>query len=275
MEHSLRVPLRHPFLTRNDLELLRLLAKDFLLLTRQQINTLFPDRSLRNTNYRLRKLLIGGFVSRRLYPSVAWGPKIPLYYLGPKATEALGLAPSDPKMLARRKRALQLSDGGIPHHLLVDSVHIRFLVAPKTYPAYELLSWIPQYDALWTTLNDHGFPLRPDGYSEIRQTRVILRFFLELDRGTERGQAIRAKFDEYQQYLVSGRYEQHFSAPNFRVLFITSTERRAGLLARHASSFPGDLFWFSPADTFFRAPLLDPYWRIANSDVLQSLSTPL
>lgn len=264
-----------PFLPPNDLELLRFLAKDFLLLSRQQVNALFPERSLRNINYRLSKLRSAGFLSRRQYPATTLGPWMPLYYLGPRAPEALGHDPGDVTLVARRKRAIQLRESAIPHSLLVDSVHIQFLTATKDYPDYELLTWIPQYDALWRTLGDHGFQLRPDGYAEIHKDAHVVRFFLELDRGTERGQKITAKFAEYQRYLMTGQFEQHFSAPSFRVLFVTSTERRARQLARHASSFSENLFWLSSIDTFFSSPLFNAFWRVSGSDLLQPLSLPL
>ena len=265
----------HPLLTSYDLELLRVLAGDFVLLTRQQICQLFPDRSVRNTNYRLHKLIESGYVSRRFYPSVSLTPKVPLYYLGTKAAEALGFQPDAPEILARRKQALQLRDGAIPHFLLVNSVHIKFLTATRDYPDYELHSWIHQYDSLWRILNDHAFPLRPDAYAEFSKDSYTVRVFLELDRGTERGPAIRNKLTEYHQYALSGLFQEHFSAPNFRVLFITNTDRRLRHLVRHMTHYESDIFWTTTTRCFFDHPLFHPCWSLPRSDVLNSIAMPL
>ena len=268
-------PSFNPLLRPNDLELLRLLAGPFILLTRKQIGQLFPGTSVRNVNYRLRRLIRSGHVSRRLYPTAYAAPQVPLYFLGPKASEALGFEPDAPEFNARRRRALQLRDGALPHFLLVTSVHIRFLVASREYPDVELLSWIDQYDPIWRALNAYGFPLRPDGYAEYRVGASLIRFFLEMDRGTERGRAIHHKLGAYHAYAVSGRFEQHFSAPAFRVLAISTTSRRARQIVRQAPAATPDLFWAASADHFFERPLLDPYWLIPGSDIHHSLSTPL
>ena len=257
-----------------DIELVRLLREDFVLLTRSQICELFPGRSIRRTNFRLRKLRQAAYLSRR-YPAGMLVPKIPLYYIGPRAAEALSRDPRDPGVLSRRKQALQLRDASLPHLLLVNSVHIKFLSASRHYSDFELLSWIPQYDSVWQTLNQYGFPLRPDGYGEYRKELLTLRFFLELDRGTERGRALHNKLAAYTEYARSGRFEEHFSASGFRVLFIPPTLRRARQLLRAISSHNPDLFWVTPADQFFHQPLFDPHWQCPNSDILYSLDIPL
>lgn len=156
--------LLHP----NDLELLRLLAGPFLLLARRQITELFPKESRRNVNYRLQRMIENGYITKRIFPVSYSSPRIPLYLLGPKSAEALGLEPSSPQFTSQRRRALQLRDGAIPHFFMVTSVHIKFLMASQTVPDFELLSWIDQHDPIWGNLNSYGFPLRPDGYAEFR-----------------------------------------------------------------------------------------------------------
>ena len=256
-----------------DVELIRLLAEHLVLLTRSQICELYPTRSVRRTNFRLRQLFKAGYLSRR-YPSGMLMPKIPLYYPGPKAAEALNRQRDDHQVLASRKRALLLRDGAIPHTLLVNAVHIKFLTASLQYKDFELLSWISQHDPLWNTLNRYGFPLRPDGYGEFRKEPVIIRFFLELDRSAQRGRALHAKLAGYAQYARSGRFQQHFSASGFRVLFVPQNPRRARQLLRAMSKFASDLFWVAPADAFLQKPLFDPCWHTPSSDTLSALDLP-
>ncbi len=264
-----------PTLRPNDQELLRLLAGPFLLLTRRQICELFPGTSVRNTNYRLHRLVRNGYVSRRLYPTAYAAAQIPLYFLGPKAAEALGHEPASPEFDTRRRRALQIRDGALPHFLLITSVHIKFLRASDADPDFELLSWIGQHDPIWANLNAYGFPLRPDGYAEYRTGASVISFFLELDRGTERGRIVHEKLSAYHTYLVSGRFKQHFSAPAFRVLFICATLRRAQQILRRAPSNSSDLFWAVSFDNFFTHPLIHSHWLIPGSDIAHSLATPI
>lgn len=253
-----------------DRELLHYLSSDYVLLTREQIAQLFPGRSVRRTNFRLRKLLQAGYLSRR-YPAGLLMSHVPLYYLGPRAAEPLALDPGDPKLRLRRKQALQLRDGALPHFLLVNAIHIKFLTASREYPDYELLNWIPQHAPIWGTLNQYGFPLRPDGYAECRQAAQLSHFFIELDRGSERGDAIRKKFLAYAQYARSGRFQAQFSAHDFRVLCIVPSWRRARPLLQLMHSTSPQLFAITSADEFFRQGLLEPHWKSSDSEIPQAL----
>src|SRR6266403_351653 len=100
----------HPFLSTFDLELIRLLASPFVLLSRKQMQALFPQRSSSNIRYRLHRLKSQGFISSRLFPAHYDVPKLPLYFVGPKAAEALSLEPSDPAFIAHRKRAIYMRE---------------------------------------------------------------------------------------------------------------------------------------------------------------------
>ncbi len=257
-----------------DLELIQQLAKDFLLLTRRQIAELLPGRSVRRTNFRLRKLHRAGYISRR-YPNAMLMARVPLYYLGPNAAEALGLDAQDIKLRQRRRQAIQLKESALPHFLLVNSVHIKFLVAARNYCEFVLLNWVPQYAPIWATLNQYGLPIRPDAYAECRVDALVLRFFVELDRGTERGASMRKKIDSYTEYLRSGRFAQHFSAPDFRVLFIAPSQRRAQRLLRIMASSNHELGAATSFESFFERPLLEPHWLLPGSKTAQPLTNLL
>ena len=253
-----------------DRQLIEYLATDFVLLTSTQIRELFPGRAVRRTNFRLRKLVRAGYLSRR-FPTGILLSHTSLYYLGPRATEALGLDPADPALRLRRKQALQLRDGVLPHFLLVNTVHIKFLTAARQYPDYELSNWIPQYAPIWNTLNQYGFPLRPDGYAECRQAAQVSHFFIEVDCGTERGSLIQQKLAAYADYARSQRFQAQFSAPDFRVLFILPSRRRARQILPLMRRMPSDLFAVSTVDDFLKQGLLESHWGIADSDVPQAL----
>ena len=55
--------------------------------------------------------------------------KVPLYYLGPKANDALNVQPKDGGFLRQRRRASEVAPNAIPHCVLADAVHIKFITS--------------------------------------------------------------------------------------------------------------------------------------------------
>src|SRR6266446_5276033 len=158
----------HPFLTTFDLDLIKFLASDFVLLSRVQIQALFPERSSSNIRYRLHRLKSQGFIACRPFPAHFDVPKLPLYLVGPKAPEALSIEPSDPTFMAHRKRAMYMRERAIPHFLLIQSAYAKLLVETRRSDSCQLTSWIQPYDPLWDTFNQYGLGFRPDGYGDFR-----------------------------------------------------------------------------------------------------------
>lgn len=251
-----------------------MLAGNFVLLTREQISTLLPGRTVRGTNYRLQKLVANGYLARR-YPTGPLAVRIPLYYLGSRAAEGLGLEPDDRTVAVRRRQAASVRESALAHLVLVNWVEIKFVTAERESSDYKLHAWMPQYDRLWSTLNEDGFPLRPDGYAEFEKDALMYRVFVELDRGTERGGALRRKLDAYEEYALSRRFEAHFSAPAFRVLFIAPSERRTRQLLRVMKLYKTELFWVLPLSEFLIKPLFEAKWRSGEREQRYSLLVPL
>lgn len=256
-----------------DVELLRLLLNHFGLLTRRHICELFPGRGIRRTNRRLHKLIAARFISKRL-PTTYLMQEIPLYYLGPRAFEALDLDPHDPLLIAKRKQAAHLRERALPHFMLTNAVHIKFLTAEIAYPDYKLLSWVPSDDAIWTMLNDLGFPLRPDAYIEFQKDAISHCVFLELDRSTERAPRLQDRLAAYNDYALSGSFRDHFAAERFRVAFIPPSSRRRDHLLRAMNSYPAGLFFSTSFEEFFSRSLFEEQWKSNATEGLLSLDTP-
>jgi hypothetical protein len=151
------------------------------------------------------------------------------YYLGPRAPELF----DETERAAVRTHAAEGADlkvAGLAHRMLVDSVHIRFLTASRQYPNYKFLTWVDQYSPWWQKLREYGVPVQADGYGEyimLSHFDALLTFFLELDRGTERGEGIRGKIERYVLFAKTGQYEERFATSTpFRVLFITTGKER-------------------------------------------------
>jgi hypothetical protein len=256
-----------------DIALIRMLAEKFRILNREQIGELFPMGSIRRLNFRLKKLCDSGYLSIRTLAQMGNATKHG-YYLGPRAAE-LFVNPTERKIVnSVRAQVPQLAESGLAHRMLVDSIHIRFMTAGREYPEYKLLTWIDQYSPWWQDLERYGVPVRADGYGEylvLLHFDSLFTFFLEVDRGTERGETLQDKIDRYMQYAESGAYEEHFAAKPFRVLFITTTDRRMeGMLRMMKHSRP-DIFWVTTRKRFTASKLLDAYWRRPNRSETYSL----
>jgi hypothetical protein len=269
-----KLPDKTVILQERDLALIHQLTEQFRILSREQIGELFPMGSTTRLNLRLKQLRDGGYLSSR--PLSGLGSAIKLgYYLGPRAKE-LFKDPTEKRVVETiRNQAAQLSDSGLAHRMLVDSIHIKFLTSARDYANYKLLTWIDQYSPWWQSVRDYGVPVQPDGYGEylmLMYFESLFTFFLELDRGTERGEAIQDKIDRYIQYADSGVYERQFAAPFFRVLIVTTSVRRMeGLLAAIAAR-TDKIFWVTTWDRFRQAKLLDPHWQRPGHKGFHSLS---
>jgi hypothetical protein len=256
-----------------DLRVIHALAEEFIVLTRSQICALEPGRGLRRTNFRLLQLLREGIVSRR-FPWSPLSPRVPLYYLGPRAAAALGRADDDRRIRARREQAARVRDAALAHLLLVNSVFLKFVSGHHFYSDYELRSWIPQHAAVWKSISQRGLGVHPDGFGEFRKSSVPFHCFLEVDRGSERGKILCEKLSAYVQYWASGQFTRHFTSDRFRVLFVVSTRGRAQSVLRAAAGAPPGLCWVAEAMDVLHSPLFAPVWRSAGIDGSLSLETP-
>jgi hypothetical protein len=235
-------------LQERDIALLRLLADNFLLLTREQIQLLIPRR-VRRTNQRLSILVNAGYISRRA-PQDAWEPRMVFYYLGEKAGDVLHRDRTE--ILERRNRAENYKTAFLKHLYQIDTIQIRFW--KYVDEGYTCRKWIGSDNAFWDSTS---LGLRPDSYVEFRKDDKDFSCFIEMDRGTERGEYIRSKIADYHRYDLSGEFRGAFQMDWFRVLFVVEQASRAKMLSR---LFPSDTFLVATLDQVCTKPLLAPYW---------------
>lgn len=261
-------------LQRRDLSLIRIMAEEFPLLIREQIAELVPMGSVRRVNFRLKQLCDTGFLSSRRLNSMGAYSKLG-YYLGPRAEEVFK-NPTEQR-LARdiRSKGKRLSRVTLDHRIMVDWIHIRFLMSSRNEPNYKLVTWIDQYSSEWKELKDYGVPVQADGYGEYIQYLQfdnLHTFFLEVDRSTERGEIMRDKIERYIKFAESGKYERAFAAKAFRVLFVVESERRMKSLLKYLKKQKTDIFWLTTWTQFKESKLFDSYWYRPQHEGLFSLS---
>jgi hypothetical protein len=258
-----------------DLSLIRMLAEDFRILAREQIGELFPMGSVARQSFRLQRLRRAGYLSTR--PITGFGAATKLgYYLGPKAVELFDPVEQN-AVAAIRAQAAELAPSDLVHRMLIDSVHIRFLTATRDYPNYKLVTWVDQYSPWWESVREYGVPIQADAYAEyliLMYFDSLFTFFLEVDRATERGQAIKDKIERYVTFAAAGNYQSQFAvARPFRVLFVTTSQGRLEGLSKLMEERNPDLFWLTTVERFKSAKLFDPHWVRPGRAGLHALSS--
>lgn len=115
----------------------------------------------------------------------------------------------------------------------------------------------------------------PDGFCELEWHDRRYTFFIEADRRTVTGiSSIPDKRDWvkkiriYQEFYHSRIFQQRYNAPSFRVLTVTTGDRRLTNLKAATEEVGGrNRFWFTTFDEIeAEDALMAPIWRIANRD---------
>src|SRR6185436_8751873 len=99
----------------------------------------------------------------------------------------------------------------------------------------ELLTWVGErdlkadYDRVsirTSSGKQQPVSLIPDGYFVLKTPKGNTHIFLELDRGTTTSKRFRQKIVAYRTYHQSGAYERRYHARNYRMITVTTSERR-------------------------------------------------
>ena len=110
----------------------------------------------------------------------------------------------------------------------------------------------------------------PDAYFTLSVGARRASFFLEVDRGHTEGRRIREKVRIYRQYYDRGLHEQHFDFKRFRVVTVTTSDRRLASLKGWAEAEAERttwLFWFTTFGAVQpEAVLTEPIWEMAGEE---------
>ena len=119
----------------------------------------------------------------------------------------------------------------------------------------------------------------PDGYFVLEAGEFVYHHFLEVDRGTETGQASGGRHDwarkihAYLEYYQSGSYKARYETKSLRILTVTTGERR--LTNLKAITHEADRlaqFWFTTQElATTRDVLSEPIWQITDQDGVHPL----
>lgn len=191
-------------------------------LTLRQISDLCFDGNLEAAKKRLQKLQRVGIVERKrigvLHPSI-----FIVGSLGSVARRLAGFAQSNP---VRVPAALF-----VRHEILVRDFRISLILASR---AGEICLKRVSIDSRELAFATSYGATRPDGYFELEDGARSLRFFFEVDNGTEPHHVLIRRAHSYQAYLRSGAFARRNGADlglwkshRFGVLFLFTSESRS------------------------------------------------
>ena len=253
-------------ITERDLQIVRALARYFVL-NRQHLQQLcFPDdRDGRVTRRRLLKLVQSGLIQRQslqMHDMLAGSPSS-VYYPSRRGLEILSESDNDKRFLLVSSQSPQ------PHHvrhwLAVSETHITIDEAVARQTDVQLEGWINEWDTIPAP------PVAPSAESERRyQLLTILQesprlscapdsafllaraghkkvYYLEEDRNTSGVERVAAsKTKGYAELAVRQGHRRHFpetTLPTFTVLMVAPSPNRRDHLRRAILRKPGWELW--------------------------------
>ena len=257
-----------------DVRILRLLA-DYRLLTTSQLHGMcFGARS--KALRRLRQMYDAGLIDRIHRPVIRGSSEI-VYILTKKGHGLLQQSGrhSDADRFSEFKSVSKETSLFFLDHELALVVFRLAMEKECRDTQTEILFWKSDQDLRVSrdgkrrilrvqAYDGDTLPLLPDAFFGIQNTKGKSYYFIEMDMGTESLKRVERKFRAYTAYLISGEFQRMWGFKAFRVLILTSSEKRrdnliqlAGNQRRHAI-----LFWFA---TFNKdcCGLFNPVWQCA------------
>lgn len=258
-------------LTERDVNILLFLL-DTRFLSREQIERLFfSNESLTPTtkkkaNRRLTKMVNHGFLER-LYKPVTVGKAQGVYGLGKQGYQLLSkVLEQDQRNLIFKKKANKVEFLFLEHNLGIAELRVGLELAKRNNPAIDLLFWRRESKELNDRVNDPSkrqkyLPVTPDAFFGLQTNLGRSYFFLEVDMATQEHRRIARKIIAYRQYWKKGLYGQKYGFNSFRVLFVTTTQRRmTNLLKTAEKTGAKNMFLFATQSDVTEGKILDPIW---------------
>ncbi len=274
---------QHMALTHRDKKILVRVWQDRMLYTSQIERIFFP--SPQATNVRLRRLWENGYVERYFLPTLIFHvASEALYMLDRKGADivSVGMGIERAKVL-QGMRYLKWKTGTssflltLDHTLATAEFRIAYEEAVIEQPEMRHCGWIPErlcQEEYRHWNHKEGTvtgKFRPDGFSQYEHEGRMFSFFVEVDLATMSNKAFASKVGRYLDYSKSGRYQDRFGTPFFRVLVATVGSERLKNLKQTTEKLTDNIFWFTTLGQVNRKTFFGKVWQRAGKDGLHSL----
>jgi hypothetical protein len=239
-------------LQERDLRLLEAL-QSMRVINREQAKVVAGFRSTRRANDRLLILTRAGFLKRAFI-----GSREAVYWLASRPLQDKKRKGADASV---KPAALFLN-----HQLEINRIHLVVQYAGIPVRGWWFGSWQAFQQPLSATI-----PLIPDGYFELGSQQGFRSVFTEVDLGTEAVPILVKKARLYLQLAASGEFSQVFGRSQFRVLFITTSERRLKNIQAAIAKVTDKIFWLGTLDLVSPDKFWTPCWHRPTGEQLQSI----
>jgi len=232
----------------------------FRIVDRQQASQIAELPSVGFANKRLLKLVRAGLLKRCFMPTQNRGVGA-FYALTGKAIQLIG---AEARPLRRKNDALLTTDLFVVHQLAINSVLLQAKQAPAVAGAAARL-------LTFRSVLSKSVPLLPDAYFELNAPSGLYPMFLEVDLGNESLKVLERKAEQYILLATSGEYQRIFKQLRFRVLIVTSSDRRLEGIRKIISKHTNKIFWFSTLNAINSDGVFAPIWLRPEGQEKQSL----
>jgi hypothetical protein len=229
---------------------------------REQAKVVARFGSTTRANSRLLALTRAGLLRRFYVSTDARGIK-GVYTLSPKGAALVG---SGYQGLRRGRDEVLVADFFVSHQLKVNEIYCILKYLPIPIPDTRFVRWISFSEPVV-----NGSALIPDAYAEVAAPGKFLAAFLEVDLGNETRAIWTKKVREYQRLALSETFPRKFGTDRFRVLCVTTSERRLESLRLATAAETDKGFWFATFDATARDGFWSAVWKNLSDDRCQAL----
>lgn len=217
--------------------------------------------STTRANARLLKLTRADLLNRFFVGSVAAGRKA-IYTLSPRGGLLVG---AEYRRISRSHGKTLVGDLFIDHQMKINEIYVAVKHRPLP-DAARFIRWRAFHKAL-----SEASRLVPDGYFEVAASGFVRPMFLEVDLGHQSMKVWEQKVRGYLQLALSGDFPRLFRLNQFRVLVITTSERRSRTIRAVIAKQTDKIFWISDFQTINRAGFWSSVWQRPAGDQPVSL----
>jgi hypothetical protein len=206
--------------------------------------------STTRANTRLLKLTRISLLNRFFVGTIIGGRKA-IYTLSRKGGALIG---SEYRPISRSYGRTLVGDLFVTHQMHINAIYAA-LKYRRLPPGLRFVRWASPQRPISTSLG-----LVPDGYFEIQTSAGIRAHFLEVDLGHQSMKVWERKTRAYLQLAISGDFARIFRQQQFRVLVITTSQRRLSGIRATIAKQTDKLFWLADLGSINRDGLWFPIW---------------
>lgn len=233
----------HNYILQNRDRLLLRIIGLLRFVDREQAKLALGFGSTTRINTRLRALVWLGLL-KQFFVATSVGTRKAIYALTRRGAAVAGVQFRRVRFLKGR---LIGSDLFIEHQLQLNSIYLSLTRPPA---GVEMNNWKTFDDPLSPAIN-----LKPDAYCELRSD-AVRPVFVEVDMGTEARRIWQRKINEYLKLAVTEDFQRLFQQRQFRVLIITTSERRLQAILATVAKQTDKIFF----GTTFNAINRESFW---------------